>query len=188
VTPAVILAVCLISGKYFRDNRLSVPGILLLSLLIFYGMLYFSGISREETAADGLLPLIESTGLLVPIFHFDYFAQINWIASSDQIGGIVVVALLCSMMLLRDVSGIELIARDDLNPDHELQAIGYTNIINSFFGGFPASTMSQTLPWWIDSAVKIGSPGLFMPSWLAPSFWLALNSWESCLLLLSVAC
>ena len=71
VTPAVILAVCLICGKCFRDNRLSVPGILLLSLLIFYGMLYFSGISREEADADGLLPLIESTGSLVPIFHFD---------------------------------------------------------------------------------------------------------------------
>ena len=124
MTPAVILAVCLICGKYFRDNRLSVPGILLLSLLIFCGMLYFSGISREETAANGLLPLIESTGSLVPIFHFDYFAQINWIASSDQLGGIMVVALLCSMMLLLDVSGIELIARDDLNPDHELQVIG----------------------------------------------------------------
>jgi len=137
VTPAAILAVCLISGKYFRDNRLSVPGILLLSLLIFYGMLYFSGISREEAAADGLLPLIESTGSLVPIFHLDYFAQINWIAISDQLGGIVVVALLCSMMLLLDVSGIELIARDDLNPDHELQVMGYANIINSFFGGFP---------------------------------------------------
>ena len=100
MTPAAILAVFLISGKYFPDNRFSVPGILLLSLLIFYGMLYFFGISREETAADGLLPLIESTGSLVPIFHLDYFAQINWIAISDQLGGIVVVALLCSMMLL----------------------------------------------------------------------------------------
>ena len=98
MTPAAILAVFLISGKYFPDNRFSVPGILLLSLLIFYGMLYFFGISREEAAADGLLPLNESTGSLVPIFHLDYFAQINWIAISDQLGGIV--ALLCSMMLL----------------------------------------------------------------------------------------
>ncbi|MEQ8312849.1 MAG: SulP family inorganic anion transporter [Gammaproteobacteria bacterium] len=137
VTPAIVLALCLIAGKLFRDNRLSVPGILTLSILIFYGVLYTSGISQEEAASSGLLPSIESTGALVPIFHFDYLQQVNWMAISDQLSGIVVVALLCSMMLLLDVSGIELIARDDLDPDHELRVMGYTNIINSIFGGFP---------------------------------------------------
>jgi len=62
---------------------------------------------------------------------------VNWVAIYDQLSGIVVVALLCSMMLLLDVSGIELIARKDLNPDHELEVMGYTNMVNSLFGGFP---------------------------------------------------
>lgn len=137
VTPAVVLALCLIVGKLFRDNRLSVPGILLISLLIFYGVLVLAGISREQAAENGLLPSIGNTGPLMPVFHLDYFSQVNWVAISDQIGGIVVVALLCSMMLLLDVSGIELIARKDLNPDHELQVMGYTNMVNSLFGGFP---------------------------------------------------
>jgi len=137
VTPAVVLALCLIIGKLFRDNRLSVPGILLASILIFYGVLAMAGISRDEAAASGLLPSIESTGALVPVFHFNYLAEVNWVAISGQLSGIVVVALLCSMMLLLDVSGIELIARKDLNPDHELQVMGYTNIVNSVLGGFP---------------------------------------------------
>jgi SulP family sulfate permease len=137
VTPAVVLALCLIVGKLFRDNRLSVPGILLISLLIFYGVLLLAGISREEAAENGLLPSIGNTGPLMPVFHFDYLAQVSWVAISDQISGIVVVALLCSMMLLLDVSGIELIARKDLDPDHELQVMGYTNMVNSLFGGFP---------------------------------------------------
>ncbi|MDP6652681.1 MAG: cyclic nucleotide-binding domain-containing protein, partial [Gammaproteobacteria bacterium] len=55
----------------------------------------------------------------------------------QQIGGILVVSLLCAMMLLLDVSGIELITADDLDPDHELQVMGITNIVNSFVGGFP---------------------------------------------------
>ena len=137
VAPAIVLALCLIVGKLFRDNRLSVPGILLVSILIFYGVLAFAGISREEAAANGLLPSIDSTGTLMPVFHLDYLAEVNWVAISGQLSGIVVVALLCSMMLLLDVSGIELIAREDLNPDHELQVMGYTNIVNSFLGGFP---------------------------------------------------
>jgi len=137
ITPAVVLALCLIIGKLFRDNRLSVPGILALSIVLFYGILALAGVSREEAIETGLLPAIESTGILVPVFHFDYLNEISWVAISDQLGGIVVVALLCSMMLLLDVSGIELIARRDLNPDHELQVMGYTNIANSLLGGFP---------------------------------------------------
>lgn len=137
VTPAVVLALCLIIGKMFRDNRLSVPGILLLSVILFYGVLALTGISREQAAANGLLPIIESAGTLVPVFNWDYIDQIKWIAIWEQFGGIVVVALLCSMMLLLDVSGIELIAKRDLNPDHELEVMGYTNVVNGMLGGFP---------------------------------------------------
>lgn len=137
VTPAVVLALCLIIGKMFRDNRLSVPGILLLSVLLFYGVLAMGGISREQAAENGLLPIIESAGTLVPVFHWEYLQEVKWIAIWEQLGGIVVVALLCSMMLLLDVSGIELLAKKDLNPDHELEVMGYTNVVNGMLGGFP---------------------------------------------------
>ncbi len=137
VTPAVVLALCLIIGKMFRDNRLSVPGILLLSVLLFYGVLAMGGISRDQAAENGLLPIIESAGTLVPIFHWEYLQEVKWIAIWEQLGGIIVVALLCSMMLLLDVSGIELLAKKDLNPDHELEVMGYTNVVNGMLGGFP---------------------------------------------------
>ncbi|MBL4580236.1 MAG: SLC26A/SulP transporter family protein [Gammaproteobacteria bacterium] len=137
VTPAVVLALCLIIGKMFRDNRLSVPGILLLSVILFYGVLAMGGISREQAAENGLLPIIESAGTLIPIFHWEYLQEVKWIAIWEQLGGIIVVALLCSMMLLLDVSGIELLAKQDLDPDHELEVMGYTNVVNGMLGGFP---------------------------------------------------
>lgn len=137
VTPAVVLALCLIIGKMFRDNRLSVPGILLLSVLLFYGVLALGGISREQAAESGLLPIIESAGTLVPVFHWEYLQEVKWLAIWEQLGGIVVVALLCSMMLLLDVSGIELLAKKDMDPDHELEVMGYTNVVNGMLGGFP---------------------------------------------------
>lgn len=108
-----------------------------MTMLLFYAVLYYSGISLQEAAARDWLPSIESTGALVPVFHVAYFEQINWLALSGQMDGIIVVALLSSMMLLLDVSGVELIARDDLDPDHELQVMGFTNMVNSCFGGFP---------------------------------------------------
>lgn len=135
--PGVVLALCLIAGKMFRDNRLAVPAILLISILIFYALLAFTGLSREEAALRGLLPTIESTGTLFPVFPMEYVQEVKWIAISGQLSGIVVIALMCAMMLLLDVSGIELIARRDLEPDHELEVMGYTNIANSALGGFP---------------------------------------------------
>ena len=137
VTPAVVLALCLIIGKVSRDNRLSVPGILLLSVLLYYGVLAIAGISRDEAAANGLLPVTDTAGTLGPIFHFEYLQEVKWLAIWEQLGGIVVVELLCSIMLLLDVSGIELIAKKDLNPDHELEVMGYTNVVNGMLGGFP---------------------------------------------------
>ena len=136
VTPAVVLVLCLIIGKVSRDNRLSVPGILLLSVLLYYGVLAIAGISRDEAAANGLLPVTDTAGTLGPIFHFEYLQEVKWLAIWEQRGGVVVVALLCSIKLLLDVSGIELIAKKDLNPDHELEVMGYTNVVNGMLGGF----------------------------------------------------
>ena len=137
VTPAVALALCLIMGKMFRDNALSVPAILFAAGLIFYAVLFLNEIGLDEAAANGLLPAIESTGSLIPVFNWDYVQEIRWMVIMEQADSIVVVALLCSVMLLLDVSGIELLAQKDLNPDHELQVMGYTNVVNGARGGFP---------------------------------------------------
>jgi SulP family sulfate permease len=124
-------------GKMFRDNALSVPAILFAAGLIFYAVLFLNEIGLDEAAANGLLPAIESTGSLIPVFNWDYVQEIRWMVIMEQADGIVVVALLCSVMLLLDVSGIELLAQKDLNPDHELQVMGYTNVVNGALGGFP---------------------------------------------------
>jgi SulP family sulfate permease len=137
ITPAAILALCLTMGKMFKDNSLSVPGILLLALLLFYGVLFLAGITHEQASESGLVPVIESSGSMLPVFQLDYWALVNWNAVLEQFSGILVVSLLCAMMLLLDVSGIELIARKDLSPDHELQVMGITNIVNGLVGGFP---------------------------------------------------
>lgn len=137
VTPAVALALCLIMGKMFRDNALSVPAILFAAGLIFYAVLFLNEIGLDEAAANGQLPAIESTGSLIPVFNWDYVQEIRWMVIMEQADGIVVVALLCSVMLLLDVSGIELLAQKDLNPDHELQVMGYTNVVNGALDGFP---------------------------------------------------
>ena len=124
-------------GKMFRDNALSVPAILFAAGLIFYAVLFLNEIGLDEAAANGQLPAIESTGSLIPVFNWDYVQEIRWMVIMEQADSIVVVALLCSVMLLLDVSRIELLAQKDLNPDHELQVMGYTNVVNGALGGFP---------------------------------------------------
>lgn len=135
VTPALLLALCFIVGKSLRDNRLAVPAILFLSIAIFYLVLALEDISLAEAAANGLLPVIESTTGLLPVVHLENLALVDWMAILRQIDGIAVVALLSAMVLLLDVSGIEVITRRDLDPDHELQVMGYTNVASGLLGG-----------------------------------------------------
>lgn len=135
--PALCLALSFIFGKAIRDSQLLVPLLLFVAVLLFYGYLSLAGISITEAAQRGLLPVIEDSGRLLPIFHAEYLGQIDWMLILRQGGGMVVVALLCAMMLLLDVSGIEIISRSDLDPDHELKIMGYANVLSGFFGGFP---------------------------------------------------
>jgi MFS superfamily sulfate permease-like transporter len=106
--PAIVLALCLIAGKMFRDNRLAVPLILLLSVLIFYALLTVTGVSREDAALRGLLPTIEATGTLVPVFHFEFLQEVKWIAISHQLGGIVVVAIILFVVNYSQLSVIKI--------------------------------------------------------------------------------
>ena len=135
VAPAVVLALCFIVGKLFRDNRLAIPAILFGSIAIFYAVLAVNGMSITQAAENGLLPVLGDAADLVPVIHVDYFAAVDWMALWQQASGIVVVALLNALILLLDVSGIEVFTRKDLDPDHELKVMGYANVVNAFAGG-----------------------------------------------------
>ena len=72
-----------------------------------------------------------------PLVDFSSLATVDWSVVAAQWGSIATIAVLNAIMLLIDVSGIEIVASRELRPDRELKVAGVTNMVNGLAGGFP---------------------------------------------------
>jgi len=137
VVPALIFAITL----YVLQRRIShwavFPSILLIAFAGFYLILGAMGLERVDAAAAGWLPKIASMSATLPIFDFSQLTLVDWGVVAGQSGSIATVAVLCSIILLLDTSGIEIIANCELKPNRELKLAGITNIVNGLAGGYP---------------------------------------------------
>lgn len=131
---AVVLSVAL--NKF--DHWSIFPMILAIGLAVFYAVFYQSGQTLMKAIETGWLPQVGSpSGLSIPVFSVKDLALVNWAAIVPQAGSILVAALLNAIILLLDVSGIEIITKKDLNPDKELNIMGMASITSGILGGYP---------------------------------------------------
>ncbi|MBE9552745.1 MAG: SLC26A/SulP transporter family protein, partial [Proteobacteria bacterium] len=113
------------------------PLFLAVGFAAFYGVFGVTGQTSAAAAAQGWLPMVSATAAGIPIFDFTELALVDWSVVAGQAGSIVTVAILCSIILLLDISGIEIITARELSPDRELKVAGLTNIVNGLASGFP---------------------------------------------------
>ena len=157
--PVVIIGVLL----FVLDKKLKhwsiVPLTMLVAGLIFYAVLFLTETTMSEAALQHWLPPIPSANaaFFPPIVPTD-FALIDWSAIAQQSGAIAALVFLSIIMLLLDVSGIEVVLNRDMDPNKELVAAGKTNVIGSFVGS-PLTFQSVS-----DVAVshKLGGANYFM--------------------------
>lgn len=136
--PAVVFAVALYLLLRRFDHWATFPLTLIAGFAAFYAIVLAAGVNASGLTSDGWLPAIRSTpGILFPVVSLDGFSHVSWMTILEQSGGILVVALLSAIILLLDISGIEIITRHDLNPDKELRMMGAMNIVSGAFGGYP---------------------------------------------------
>jgi SulP family sulfate permease len=135
---AIIFAVVLYAGLNKFDHWSVFPMILAIGLAVFYGWFYQSGQTLVNAIETGWLPQIGTLPeLSIPVFSAADLSLVNWAAISPQAGHILVAALLSAIILLLDVSGIEIITKKDLNPDKELNIMGMASIASGILGGYP---------------------------------------------------
>ena len=144
LAPALAFAVVLLAAEQRIKHWMLMPSLMVLSVGIFYGALWAFSIPLEEAAANHWLTNLSSVDhAFFPVITMDQVALVNWSAVLEQSGTIAVLAFLTVTMLLLDISGIEVLLRRDLDPNHELKAAGLTNIAG---GLLSAPVAFQTLP------------------------------------------
>jgi SulP family sulfate permease len=141
---AVIFAVVLYVGLNKIDHWSIFPIILAIGFAVFYGVFYQTGQTFVNAIESGWLPRIGSSPeLSIPVFSAADLSLVNWAAIPPQAGHILVAALLSAIILLLDVSGIEIITQKDLNPDKELNIMGMASIASGILGGYPGAHVAS---------------------------------------------
>lgn len=135
--PAVLFAIALYWTRLRWGHWVLVPLFLALGFSAFYLVLGYMGETRESAEAAGWLPAISSTPVDFPVLDFSNLFAVNWSVVAAQSGGIATVAILNAIILLIDVSGIEIIASREISPNRELKVAGWTNMVNGLAGGYP---------------------------------------------------
>ncbi len=111
------------------------PGIILSAVILFYAGLWITGTSIEYARSIGLLLQPFPSGGLWRPFTASNLNQVDWNALAGNVSRLIPVPLVSLIAFLLNATGLELIAKRDLNLNHELRVTGLANLIAGLGGG-----------------------------------------------------
>jgi SulP family sulfate permease len=143
--PGVLLALIMIRWLRHVDHILTMPGILIGTIILFYLTLLVTGTSIEEATQRGLLlGEIPESKMWQPI-GLENLIHANWNAILRQSGNIASILSLSVLTLLLNITGLELAVQRDININHELRSAGIANIFSAIGGGMVGfQTLSES--------------------------------------------
>ena len=133
--PGLVFALIMLWVLNRYHHPLLLPGMLAGIVLFFYGVAFITHTSISTLSAQGwLLGPFTNGNLLKPITYAD-LALIHWEAIPSQVGSIASIMMISIVSLLLNASGIELVIRQDMELNRELQVTGLGNILGGLLGG-----------------------------------------------------
>jgi SulP family sulfate permease len=133
--PGIIFAFLQFYGSRKIRHALTMPGILIGAIVLFYITLLIMGISVEAATKQGLLLGGVSGGITWQPLMLKNLLVANWVSILEQGSNIAIVLILGMVGLLMNASALELTIRQDINLNRELQAAGIANILSGVGGG-----------------------------------------------------
>lgn len=133
LVPAVFFGVSLFLIEQRINHWLLVPTFLAVTIGFFYVALLAMGVSVADAALQGWLPIFDSTTTrFFPVITLDQLPLVDWGVIAQQFGTILVLCILSVIMLLLDISGVEIVINRDLDPNRELRTAGLSNMLGTF--------------------------------------------------------
>jgi SulP family sulfate permease len=139
--PGTIFAVIVLVVLRKVDHFLVWPGIVFSAMVLFYGSLYATGTSIEQARSLGLLLQPFPAGGLWKPLTLANFHQVDWNVLLGNIDKLIPVPLVSLIAFLLNATGLELIAKRDINLNHELRVTGLANFVSTLGGGPPGYHM-----------------------------------------------
>lgn len=142
--PGFIFALLLFGALRRFRHFLVMPAMILGAIALFYLLLFLSGASVSEAVGRGLLLPRFPGGIRWEPLTPASLAEVNWAVIFSHAGNLGTIALIALISLLLNASGLELIARREVDLNRELRASGLANLIAGL-GGSSVGYMSLSL-------------------------------------------
>jgi len=125
-----------ITNRY--TNPLLMPGILAGSVILFYFISWIMKIPVSQLSANGwLLGPFPAGGIWQFPLNLQIISNVDWSVLKGQIDSIGLVIFVSVISLLLNANSLELVARKDIDLNHELISAGLANLAGGLVGGIP---------------------------------------------------
>jgi sulfate permease, SulP family len=139
--PGVLFGIfLLLLGRRFK-HYLVTPLAILGAVILFYLILWFSGLSIEQATQLGLLFKPFSPGALWQPPPLGDLTLVDWGAIARLAGNIATLILISSITILLYSSGVEVTAGKEIDLNRELSACGVGNLAAAFSASPPGYTI-----------------------------------------------
>ncbi len=132
--PGLLLGLTLFIASRRTQHFLVTPMLLALSILLFYGVVFISGMDMNGLRTMGWLLGPFPAGALWKPFDLALLAQVDWRMIGSQTSNLFAVGMISIVALLLNVSALELIAQKDIDARRELTVMGAANLLTSLVG------------------------------------------------------
>ncbi len=143
--PPLAFAILLLLVTRRSLHYLALPGLVVVAIAFFYGVLFLTQTSTAQALQAGwLLGPFPEGGHWQP-FSLAALAQANGSVIWTQLSSMAVLMMITALSLLLVCSALELITERDINLNQELQATGLGCMLSGLLGGMVGSHAVSTL-------------------------------------------
>ena len=134
--PGLLFAAAILLALKRLSHPLMLPGMFVAGVALFYLVAWLLRMSPAELTAQGWLLSGFPTGELWRFpFTTTNLALVDWSVIGSNLGAVLPVVFISVVVLLLNVSGQELVIKQDMGLDRELVVAGLGNVANGLCGG-----------------------------------------------------
>jgi SulP family sulfate permease len=134
--PGLVFGIVLLAVVKRSAHPLVLPGVFCSAAGMFYLVSWLSAAPPDRLGAQGwLLGPFPSSGLWQFPLSAARLSHADWLVLAGQSAAIVPILLVSMIALLLNASGLELVAKRDINLNHELMIAGAANLLGGLCGG-----------------------------------------------------
>ncbi|CAH0475540.1 unnamed protein product [Peronospora belbahrii] len=144
--PGVLGGVVLLLVAQRYENSFALPATILLMPILFFVVMAIYRISLEDAREYGwVAPALDPAGFVQMFDLFD-FSQMHWNQVPGQFTTWLGMTFVVAFSSCLDVAAIEMDMGSQLNINHELKSVGWSNFVSGLLGGYTGSYIfSQTI-------------------------------------------